>query len=279
MTTRDLDRIRFITQHFNDLQGLRYGVPLGLSILALAAPVQLRVVLCLAAFLLLLGARWYYRSTFGQVESHLADPAAELCPVSIFSPAGEISRLQGFQQVTSFERLLLITLAVALVLFSFFQAIPPNYLVQGDASLGQRPQVVLETAPYFGPPLIKVLEGGVARSPSMIQAVVAQTMYVLCGAFFLCVWLWRERRASQSLHLVLAILLLGLAGFGTSLGYVARPGGGLPPILDLSLPALVYPGVAVLLCGAAMVLAGLFDHWQLARTLGRSVAAEEESYQ
>jgi hypothetical protein len=30
MVIRELERIRFITQHFNDLQGLRVGVPLGL---------------------------------------------------------------------------------------------------------------------------------------------------------------------------------------------------------------------------------------------------------
>ena len=35
MKTPDLDRIRFITRHFNDLQGLRYWVPLGLVILGL----------------------------------------------------------------------------------------------------------------------------------------------------------------------------------------------------------------------------------------------------
>ncbi len=33
--TRKLDRIRFVTWHFNDLQGLRYWVPLGLITLSL----------------------------------------------------------------------------------------------------------------------------------------------------------------------------------------------------------------------------------------------------
>ena len=34
MKPHDLDRIRFVTRHFHDLQGLRYGVPLGLVALS-----------------------------------------------------------------------------------------------------------------------------------------------------------------------------------------------------------------------------------------------------
>ena len=64
METRDLERIRFITQHFNDLQGLRYGVPLGLFILAWAAPPLLRAVLSVGALLLMLGAKRYYGNRF-----------------------------------------------------------------------------------------------------------------------------------------------------------------------------------------------------------------------
>jgi hypothetical protein len=275
LAIQNLERIRFTTQHFHDLQGLRVRVPLGLITLSLAVPALPRVVLCLMALVLLLGARRFYRS-FGHVEHRPPDPAAELCPVPIFSPAGQLSRLEGAQQVTPFARSLLITAAVALALFSFFQAIPPNFVVEGSAALGQHPRVLLEPAPYLGPPLIKVLDGAVARSPSMLRAVSAQLMYVLYGAFFLSVWLWRGRRDSQSLHLVLAVLLLGLSALGTSLGYLARPGGDIPPALDRILPALVYPGLALLLCGSAMVLTGLFDHWQLVRALGRPVAEEEE---
>jgi hypothetical protein len=273
MLTRNLERIRFITQHFQDLQGLRYWVPLGLITLALGAPPIPRVVLCLGALLLLFGARRYYRG-FGHVEPQPADPAAELCPVPIFSPAGQLSRVEGAQQVTPFARSVLIPLTVAVGLFTFFQCIPPNFLVEGGA--GQPLRVVLEPAPYFGPPLIKVLNGGVARSPSMLRAVVAQTMYVLYGAFFLSVWLWRGRRESQSLPLVLALLLLGLSACGTSLGYLARPDGEIPSFLDRILPALVDSGLAVLFCGSAMILTGLFDHCQLVRVLGRPAAAEDK---
>ena len=276
METRDLERIRFVTQHFNNLQGLRFGVPLGLITLAWGGPALQRLVVFLGALLLGLGAKRYYGRTFGQVEQQPADRAAELYPVPLFSPAGPLSRLEGFRQVTPIARHFLAVVTLALLLFSYFQAIPPNFLVQGDESLGQHPQVLRESTPFFGPPLIKFLEGAAVRAPSMLRAVFAQMMYVLYGSLFLGVWLWRERRWTQGHHLALAFLLLGLAALGTSLGYIARGDGKIDRILDLFLPALVYPGVALLLCGSSMILAGLLDHWQLVRALGRSVAAEEE---
>ena len=103
----------------------------------------------------------------------------------------------------------------------------------------------------------------------MRRAVVAQAMYVFFGSLFLAVWFWRKREPCQSPHLMLAVLLLGLAALGTSLAFVARKDGQIAPLLDSLLPALVYPGVALLVCGASAVLAGLFDHWQLVHALGR----------
>src|SRR5215210_1855316 len=252
MVTRDLDRIRFITRHFNDLQGLSVWVPLGLVALGVGAPAPLRAVVLLGALLLTLGAKRYYRNTFGEVDLEPADSTAELCPASIFSPAGQSSRIEGFRQVTPIARHFLITV-----------------------TLGQHPQVLLEPAPFFGPPLIKILAGGVVRSPSMLRAVVAQSMYALYGSVFLGVWFWRGRRWSQNHHLVLAALLLGLSILGTSLAYIARPDGMIDPNIDLILPALVYPGMALLLCGSSMILAGLVDHWQIVRALGPRT--EEES--
>ena len=275
MEIRDFERIRFITRHFNDLQGFSLWVPLGLITLSLGGPALLRGVAFLGALLLMLGAKWYYRNTFGEVALDPVDATAELCPASIFSPAGQSTRIEGFRQVTPIARHFLITVTLALVLFSYFQAIPPNILVQGEETLGQHPQVLLEPAPSFGPPLIKVLEGGVVRSPSMLKAVFAQAMYALYGSIFLGVWLWRGRRRSQSHHLVLAALLLGLSILGTSLAYIARPDGMIDQNIDLILPALVYPGFALLLCGSSMILAGLLDHWQIVRALGP--VTEEES--
>jgi hypothetical protein len=263
METRDLDRIRFVTQHFNDLQGLRYWVPLGLITLGWGGPMLLRIALILGAILLMLGAKRYYRDTFGEVERQPVDPI----PVQIFGPP--ISRLEGAQQVTPIVRHFLVTVALALTLFSFFQAVPPNFLVEGDETLDQHPRIFLESAPSIGPPLIKVLEGAPVRAPSMLKAVVAQTVYVLSGSLFLGVWLWRERRGSH--HLVLAVVLLGLSALGTSLGFLAGRTGEIAPNVDFLLPALVYPGIALLTCGSAMILAGFVDHWQLVRALGPRV--------
>jgi hypothetical protein len=273
MQTPDLERIRFTAQHFNDLQGLRYGVPLGLITLGWGGATLLRVASVLGAVFLMFGARRYYR-TFGEVETVPADDPAEF---SIFSLAGPVPRIQGFRQVTPVLRHLLITLATAIFLFSCLQSLPPNIVVQGDESLGQHPQVLREPASlsFFGPSFLTALpHGGSVRAPSMLRAVVAQTMYVLYGAFFLGFWLWRGRRRSEH-HLAFAALLLGLSGLGTALGYVARADGEIARIFDLFLPALVYPGVALLLCGSAMILAGLFDHWQLVAALGPAPQMED----
>lgn len=271
METRELDRIRFITRHFHDLQGLRYGVPLGLVLLGWGGPPIVRTAAILGALLLAMGMKRYY-SSFGVVERQPADPATEVYPVSVYSPAGPIPRLQVRQQVPSMTRPFLVTVTLALVLFVYFQALPSNILIQGNEALGQHPTVVSAPGLFYAPPWITQWgypHGGLVRPPSMRRAVLAQTMYVFCGSLFLGVWLWRNRRRSQSPHLALAVLLLGLAALGTSLAYVARKDGDIAPLLDFLLPALVYPGVALLVCGASAVLAGLFDHWQLVHALGR----------
>jgi hypothetical protein len=274
MEIRDLERIRFTTQHFHDLQGLRFGVPLGLAVLGLESPTLPRFALFLGALLLILAAKRHYRR-FGEVERPV-HPDMDLYPVSIFNLAGPISRLHGRRQVTPVARFLLVTALLLVLPFAYFQALPPNIVVQGDASLGQHPQVTLEPAPYFGPAWItEYPNGGQMRPPSMLRAVFTQTAYVFSGALFLGLWLWRGRRLSQSYHLALAVPLLGLAALGTSLGFLARADGEVPRILDLVLPALVYPAVALPLCGATMVLAGLLDHWQLVRVLGWPEAEEE----
>ena len=83
--TRKLDRIRFVTRHFNDLQGFSYWVPLGLITLSLGGAVYfdnpgfliLRAVLFLGAFVVAAGARWYYSRTFGEVEPQVVYPARQ----------------------------------------------------------------------------------------------------------------------------------------------------------------------------------------------------------
>ncbi|MFY9825308.1 MAG: hypothetical protein WAM82_28275 [Thermoanaerobaculia bacterium] len=273
MKTQDLERIRFTARHFNDLQGLRYGVPLGLVTLGWGGAMPLRIALSLGALLLTLGARRYYRA-FGEVEAQPVHTAAEL---AVFAPAGAMPRVDGFRQVTPMMRHFFVTMTLALIVFSIVQAIPRSFQVEGHESLWHHPRITSQTfleRPWivgsqpqptglFQPPWVAWVYAPVpARPPSMLRAVFAQTLYVVYGSFFLGFWLWRGRGHSEH-HLALAALLLGLASLGTALGYVARTDGEIGRVFDLFLPALVYPGVALLLCGFAMILAGLFDHWQL----------------
>jgi hypothetical protein len=284
MDVQDLDRIRFVTRHFNDLQGLRYAVPLGLIACGLGGgPALLRVVLFAGAFLLTLGARRYYRSAFGEVQPQPADPAAELCAATVFSPAGPAPRLEDVRQVTPRARQFLITATLAILLFSIFQARSPYFQVEGGrhpriTSLPtgalERPWIVGNQPQPSGivqPPWVPwVYSKTPANPPSTLQAIFAQATYLLFGSYGLSLWLWRKRRPSQSHQLALAVLLLGLSALGASLGFLARSNGEIAPVIDRLLPALVYPGVALLICGSSLVLTGLLDHWQLVRALGRS---------
>jgi len=277
METRDLERIRFITRHFNDLQGLRYGVPLGLILLSWGGPPLLRAAGFAGAVLLALGARRYYRSTFGAVERQPLDLDAEVYPASIFSPAGPTPRIaMPPRVVTPIARRFLLTSLLAVIVFAYVQALPPGmFVVQGDES---HPRIVPQTEPVYAPPFVSPWAYPYGREmmpPSMFRAVLAQTVYLLAGCLFLTLWLWRRRDLSQSPHLVLALLLLGLTALGTTLGFHANDTGAIGPRLDRLLPILVYPGMAALLCGGALILAGLLDHWQLARTLGPSAQVED----
>jgi hypothetical protein len=277
METPDLERIRFITRHFNDLQGLRYGVPLGLILLSWESPPLLRAAGVVGALALALGARRYYRRTFGAVEQQPAEPEMELYPASIYSPAGPIPRLaMPPRVVTPVARRFLVTSLLAMTVFAYLQALPPGmFEVQGDAS---HPRILPAAEPVYAPPWLSRwawYHGGEIMPPSMFQAVIAQTVYLLAGCLFLTLWLWRRRDLSQSPHLALALLLLGLAALGATLGLRVNKEGTIDPLLDRLLPLLVYPGMAMLLCGGALILAGLFDHWQLARTLGPFARMED----
>jgi hypothetical protein len=282
MSAQSLDRIRFVTRHFNDLQGLRYGVPLGLITLGLGGlihfegwPRALFVPLAAGAFVLMYVARRSYGRRFGTVDSEPAYAAGELHDLSVYSPAGSPQRLEGFQQVTPLARHFFVTVALIVSLFTLFELVPPNILIAGGESMGRHPEIQAEMAPPYDSYLRWVNAfGSFFKSPPAFRALCGQMTYALFGAIFLGVWLWRERRTSQGHYLFLAIPLLGLAVLGASLGFLARNADSVRSV-DFLLPALVYPGMALLLCGAAMVVAGLLDHWQLARLLNPSM--EEQS--
>jgi hypothetical protein len=284
METQDLDRIRFVTQHFNDLQGLRYEVPLGLATLGAGGLIHfahrplafLPAFLFLPAFVLLLWGRRHYRKAYGEVEPQPSDPV----PVAIFSPAGPISRLEDFEQTTPIVRHVSVTMGLALAVFLFLHIVPQtHFLIGGHEALGQHPHIQLEEtflASSEGLHYQNEIGYCSMRSPSMLRAFSAQTVYLLYGSFLLSLWFWRERRPSQGHHLALAVLLLGLSLGGLSLGFLIPFYSQVLRMLDVLLPVLVYPGLALLLCGSAMILTGLLDHQQLVRALGQPETSREE---
>lgn len=272
MELADLDRIRFVTRHFQDLQGLEHWVPLGLIILSWgvlashSASWPLVAALYLGAFLLMFGARRYYRASFGEVES--PPPAAYLYPVPIFSPSGPTPRLEGFNPLPMAARHFLTTVALAFTLFSILLAFTPNIEIDAVPWLTLKGVGIYE--PHF--------RNWKIWKPIAYDAIFAQMICLLFGAFFLSVWLWRERRPSQRHCLGLGIGLLGLAAFGAILGnLVGEHAEPVVRIINFFLPAVVYPRVALFLCGSLVTLMGLIDHWQLVRALRGPILQEEPS--
>lgn len=284
MESRDLERIRFVTQHFNDLQGLRYWVPLGLITLGAGGMIHfanaplayLPAVLFLPALGLLLWARRHYRRAYGEVEPQPSDPV----PVAIWSPAGPVTRLEDVEPVPPIVRHVSVTMGLALAVFLLLHLVPQTHiLIRGHEALGQHPRIQLEEeflASPEGRPYMHDVGYCTMRTPAMLRAFSAQSLYLLYGSFLLGLWFWRERRPSQEYELLIAALLLGLSFGGISLGLLIPFYGQVLRMLDPLLPVLVYPGVALLVCGAAMVLAGLLDHWQLVRAFGRPAAQGED---
>ena len=280
MKTRDLDRIRFVTRHFNDLQGLRYWVPLGLITLSVGGAtyfdnqrfVLLRAALFVGAFLLMLLARRYYRNTFGEVERPPVLPAVEPATLSIYSPAGPTPRLARSPGISPVVQRFLFLMGLALFLYWILQANSPSMQIFIQESLVQPPWRVPVTVFSFGRNGM-----GLPVAPSTGKALFAQMMYVLYGSFFLGVWLWRERRLSQSHYLVLGALLLGLSVLGASQGFLVKYefAAASPMIPLVASLAVTRLWMGVLLCGSSMVLVGLVDHWQLVWTLRRRPASRE----
>jgi hypothetical protein len=110
----------------------------------------------------------------------------------------------------------------------------------------------------FWPPWITIDSEVVYWSgdPALTRTMLIQMLYGLCGLFFLGTSWLREQHLSQAYLLGIGLLLSGLATLGPRLA-----------------PATVSFGVALLVCGVSLVLAGLLDHWQLVRVLGQG---EEE---
>jgi hypothetical protein len=191
MNPKDLDRIRFITRHFRDLQGLSLWVPFGLILIGhgfsgIFDPVSgILPVAVLSALCLMTGAGVYYRKTFGEVEQR-----------------------------------------------------PP--------SLSERssPWLLVGTLLWAGPLLL---------IPSYIPLPPAQSGYVIWSSLLLGFWVLKGRSWLRGYYPALGVLLLGFAALGAPSAHV--------------LPAFARPGIADILCGASLTVAGLLDHRQLVATL------------
>jgi hypothetical protein len=237
MEIQDLERIRFVTRHFHELQGLRRLMPVGLLLLSVAGlssftsgPLMLlRVASFAGACLLLLGAGRYYRNTFGEVESPEAEPVAELSSL-LLTAGGPAQRPQPVIPIV--PRVLLVA-GLTCAVFILFQLL-------------------------FWPPWVTIGSEVVRWSgdPAMTRVMLIQMLYGLCGLFFLGTWWLREKLPSQGYYVGIGLLLSGLSSLSPWFA-----------------PAAIHLGIALLLCGSAMVLAGLLDHWQLVRVLGHGEEA------
>ena len=173
METPDLERIRFITRHFNDLQGLRYGVPLGLILLAWTGPPSSAAPASWARCCWRSGpggttgpsARSREsRSTSTRSSIRRPSSARPVRPAARDAAAGHAGRQRFF-----------VTALLAGVVFAYILALPPgNFVVQGDGSLRR---TLLAAEPVYAPPWLSrwAYSRTAERSmpPSMFRAVCA----------------------------------------------------------------------------------------------------------
>jgi hypothetical protein len=278
MAPRDLDRIRFVTRYFNELQGLRETVPVGLQTLGLGVmfffpslwTIGLWIVLLAGSVVLRQGAGAYYRRLFGEVESQPLALGAPAAPLSVFLPAGPVLRPMTDSGRRPFSRPQWLVLTGAVALFLALRAVSPTVEILTDAS-AQDPWLQLTT------PVVEISDPANPFPVIGLGSLALQAMYVLCGAVLLGIWVRRERRLSQIHYLVFGALLLALALTGASLGLLlpALWQLGITRLGEVFLPPVAHLWMTLLLCGAAFTLSGLLDHWQLVRTLGHP--AEEPS--
>ena len=187
------------------------------------------------------------------------NPSGQLAPLSVFSPAGAAPLIETHRRPVPLRvRRLLIPMGLTLILLLSLRAVGSQVTILTDSS-AQDPWL------RFTPPVVLTTDHASAAEmwiPS--TAFLTQVLYAVSGLAFLSLWLWRGRRVSQGYLLALAIPLLGLAALGVSLGF---GGPSIRMLSRLPLLAVAYMWMAQILCGAAMLLAGLLDHWQLVRTL------------
>ena len=269
MNAQSPDRIRFVTQHFNDLQGLRILVPVGLITLSQGVMsfypawplLVLYAVTVLGSLTWMLRSGRYYRRTFGEVEQRREELGMEGSSLSIYSPAGAALSVRT-PLVKPAVRVLGWT-AIAFTLVFLLRAAVPSAILTTDGS-GVDPWVQLH------PPVVMITDGPeMPRSLSDLKPILGQSMYAIFGTLFLTMWFLWKRRLPQIYYLVMGALLLGLAVLGVFLGPILSKLWELKiiGIARFFLPPLAHLWLAQILCGASLLLAGLLDHWQIARVL------------
>jgi hypothetical protein len=268
MTTRDFDRIRFVTRHFRDLQGLRTLVPLGLLLVAYGTmdsfPLWPVLLLMEVMFLISIGMRkrlgTYYQRTFGAVEQLPPLAGAQPSPLSLYRPAVPVPSAVDLRPTSPYPRLL-IAVGVASVLLLSLWLIAPSRIL-GVSIRGWNP--------WFPHTPLTVASGSLTgTSGPWLTSALAELAYLVCGGAFVGLWFWRGRRLSQSYHLVLGALLLGIAALGAGLGLVLPVlwNLGIARLANGFLPLVAHFSLAEIVCGTALVIAGLLDHLQIARVL------------
>lgn len=262
MKTADLDQVQFVTRHFNELQGLRLWVPTGLVLLGLAIAAAfhsipaliLSGVIVMGTVLLRVRLRSYYPTRFGQVEA----PAPGFEPVLSLNLAGPTMAVAAPRRtLSSVARLIGAFAGLAFIPFLILWVMSPVVDIDQPTDWSR---LSSQTVLSIGAPTLKL-------QPSALLLMV----YFLCGSLLVGTWLWRGRRLSQGYHLVLGLVLLGLATVGAGLGYVLQAlfDREIGRIAQVFVPPLGSLAITLVLCGAAFVLAGLLDHRQLVRVLGR----------
>ncbi len=252
MTSPDLDRIRFVTRHFNELKGGLILAALGVFFLSAgtsfgrghhyAVLFYLRTALIFGSAALILYSKRYYKKRFGEV----LERREEL-------PRQEALTIYGSGAIRR----------------PVYAAMGPGLLMFGHMLLIGGLGVIVYVGLRMASPT--------AGMPSMSDqlpifgsfATVQQLMDIVLGALFLSSWISRGRSLSQGYYLALALLMLGIPALGASQGFI------LPFLRDHGLvrmarfvPAATDDmSMGMLLCGASCLLAGLLDHRQLVRAL------------
>jgi hypothetical protein len=228
MEIRDLDQIRFVTRRFSELQGFRRLVPVGLLLLSGAGLVSV-ASWPLSTALLAGACLLLFRA-----ERYYRNNFGEAEPLEA-EPVAELSSL-------------LMTGGLVQRPQPAIPAVPRVLLIGGLIC-----SVFIVFQLLFWPPWITIGSEVVSWSgdAAMTRTMLIQMLYGLSGIFFLGTWWLRECRPSQGYYLGIGLLSSGLSALAPWFA-----------------PAAVHLGVALLVCGSSLVLAGLLDHLQLVQVLG-----------